>query len=193
MGSPGPRVLIRGAGEMASGIAYHAYINGCRVCLTEIDSPLAVSRANSFSDAVFEGVKIVCGVTAVKVGNYLREIEKSWSVGRIPLVVDTEANVKEILCPNVLIDATMTKVGTTTKITDAPLVIGIGPGFTAGKNVHIVIETNDRKGNAGKLILKGDAEENNRLPIETGGVTFERVLWAAGRVFSRVKCKSAMR
>ena len=176
--SPGPKILVRGAGEMATGIAYHLHINGCRVCLTEIASPLAVSRANAFSDAVFDGTKIVCDVTAMRIQPSIREIEDTWSQGNIPLVIDT-AIIKEQLHPDVVVDATMTKIGTSTKITDASLVIGIGPGFDAGKNVHIVIETNDSKGDAGKLIFKGEAEKNTNIPMETGGVRNERVIWAA--------------
>jgi xanthine dehydrogenase accessory factor len=173
-----PIVLIRGAGEMASGIAFHVHAAGYRVCLTEVANPLAVSRANSFSDAVFDGIKNVCGVTAERVTASIPEIKKVWRKGNIALLVDPEAAIKEKLHPDVLIDGTMTKIGTSTGKGDARLVIGIGPGFYAGRDVHIVVETNDSKGKAGKLIFDGTADEDTEIPVDTGGKTVERVLWA---------------
>jgi len=177
---PGPKVLIRGAGEMASGIAYQVHLNNYRVCLTEIPNPLTVSRANSFSDAVFDGTKTVCGVTAEKVSANLRNIEGTWEKGYIPLVIDADAEVKKLLHPDILIDAIMAKKPTGTSINDAPLVIGIGPGLHAGRDVHIVVETNDSNGNAGKLIYDGEAENNTGTPVEVGGFKTERVIWAPG-------------
>lgn len=173
-----PTVLIRGAGEMASGIAYQVHLNSYCVCLTEIPNPLAVSRANSFSDAVFDGTKTVCGVTAERVPMAIKEIRRVWEKGNIPLVIDVDADIKALLHPNILIDAIMAKKPTGTGINDAPMVIGIGPGFYAGKDVHIVVETNDSKGNAGKLIYQGEAEKDTGIPVEVGGVKSERVIWA---------------
>jgi xanthine dehydrogenase accessory factor len=175
-----PVVLIRGAGEMASGIAYQVHLNNYYICLTEIPNPLAVSRANSFSDAVFDGAKTVCGVTAERVPADIKEIECVWEKGNIPLVIDADAEVKALLHPDILIDAIMAKKPTGTGINDAPMVIGIGPGFYAGKDVHIVVETNNSKGNAGRLIYKGEAEKNTGIPVEVGGFKSERVIWAPG-------------
>ena len=172
------RILVRGAGEMATGIAYRLTVSGLRVCVTEIPNPLAVSRANTFSDAVFDGEKTVCGVTAVRVGALVNGIETVWQAGRIPLVIDPDAGIKTQLHPDVLVDAIMAKKKTGTTINDAPLVVGIGPGFYAGSDVHIVVETNDSRGNLGKLIYMGEAEQNTGVPVAVGGVTFERVLWA---------------
>jgi xanthine dehydrogenase accessory factor len=172
-----PIVLIRGAGEMASGIAYRVHLNGYRVCLTEIPFPLAVSRANTFSDAVFDGEKSVCGVTAERVAT-IEEIESVWGKGRIPLVIDAETNIKKSLRQDVLVDATMAKKHTGTCIDDAPFVIGVGPGFYAGRDVHVVVETENSHGNLGNLIRQGEAEINTGIPVETGGATFDRVLWS---------------
>lgn len=171
-------VLIRGAGEMASGIAYQVYLNKYHVCVTEIPNPLTVSRANSFSDAVFDGTKSVCGATAERVPMHLRDIEGTWEKGYIPLVIDADADVRKLLRPHVLIDAIMAKKPTGTSINDAPLVIGIGPGFYAGKDVHVVVETNDSNGNAGKLIYEGEAEKNTGTPVNVGSFKTERVIWA---------------
>jgi len=173
-----PIVLVRGAGEMATGIAYRLHLQNYRVCLTEIPYPLAVSRANTFSDAVFDGQKSVCDVTAERVNPSVEEIERVWQKGNIPLVIDAEANIKKALRPDVFVDAIMAKKPAGTGINDAPFVIGIGPGFYAGKDVHIVVETDDSHGNLGKLIQHGEAEINTGIPVATGGATFDRVLWA---------------
>jgi xanthine dehydrogenase accessory factor len=174
----GERVLVRGAGEMATGIAFRLATSGCRVCVTEVPNPLAVSRANTFSDAVFDGEKTVCGVTAVRVAASVTDIETVWQAGRVSLVIDPEAAIRTQLSPDVLVDAIMAKKKTSTIIDYAPLVIGIGPGFYAGRDVHIVIETNDSQGNLGKLIFQGEAEKNTGVPVAVRGITFDRVLWA---------------
>ncbi len=111
-----PVVLIRGAGEMASGIAYSVHMNNFRVCLTEVPQPLAVSRSNSFSDAVLDGTKSVCDVTAEMISMNKSEIERVWERGNIPLVIDPEALVKKLLSPDILIDAIMAKKPTGTKL-----------------------------------------------------------------------------
>jgi len=174
----GERILIRGAGEMATGIAFRLAASGFPVCVTEVPNPLAVSRANTFSDAVFDGEKTVCGITAVRVAASVKEIAAVWQKGNIPLVIDPDAAIRTLLRPDVLVDAIMAKKKTVTGIDYAPLVIGIGPGFYAGRDVHIVIETNDSQGNLGKVIFQGEAEKNTGVPVAVGGVTFDRVLWA---------------
>lgn len=170
-------VLIRGGGEIASAIAHRLHRSHFRVCLTEIANPVAVSRGTTFSEAVFDGVKTIEGVTAQLVSTSLEEIYKVWEQRNIPIVIDPEASVNEELQPDVLVDATMAKRNTGTKITDAPLVIGMGPGFCAGRDVHIVVETN-HSNNLGKVIFDGEAEKNTGTPVAIGGLTSERVIWA---------------
>ena len=87
------------------------------------------------------------------------EIFSAWEEGKVPLMVDPENNIKDYLKPHVLIDAILAKRNVRTKITDAPLVVGLGPGFKGGKDVHVVIETN-RGHNLGRLIFEGEAEPN---------------------------------
>lgn len=170
-------VLIKGAGEIASGIAHRLHRYHFRVCLTETDNPLAVSRGTAFSEAVFDGVKTIEGVTAELASASPEDINRAWSQGNIPVVIDPVASVREQLKPDVLVDATMAKRNTGTKITDAPLVIGAGPGFCAGSDVHIVVETN-HSNNLGRLIREGEAEPNTGVPVDIGGLTKERVIWA---------------
>jgi len=170
-------VLIKGGGEVASGIAHRLHRSHFQVCLTEIANPLAVSRGTTFSEAVFDGVKTIEGVTAELVSVSPEEIYRVWRQGNIPIVVDPETSIKEKIQPDILVDAIMTKRNTGTKITDAPLVIGAGPGFYAGRDVHIVVETNNSN-NLGKLILSGEAEKDTGIPVAIGGLTRERVIWA---------------
>ncbi|MBI4186311.1 MAG: EF2563 family selenium-dependent molybdenum hydroxylase system protein [Chloroflexi bacterium] len=169
-------VLIRGAGELASGVAHRLARSHFKVCLTEIPYPQAVRRETSFCEAVYDGEKEVEGVVARLVQSP-DEIPAVWQEGKVPLLIDPEARVKNVLKPDVLLDAIIAKKNLGTRITDAPLVIGLGPGFQAGKDVHLVVETN-RGHNLGRVISEGEAEANTGVPGEIAGVTAERVLHA---------------
>ena len=167
-------VLIRGGGEVASGVAHRLARAHFKVCLTETSHPLAVSRGVAFCEAIYDGKKEIEGVVARRITS-ADEIPKIWQKNEIPIIVDPEASIKKTLNPNVLIDAIMAKRNLGTKITDAPLVIGLGPGFAAGKDVHMVVETNDGR-NLGKVITEGEAEKDTGVPVAIEGLTFERVL-----------------
>jgi len=167
-------VLIRGGGEVASGVAHRLARAHFRVCMTEIPQPLAVSRGAAFSEAIYDGKKEVEGVVARHVTS-APGITKAWQQGEIPIIIDPEASIKSTLNPDALVDAIMAKRNLGTRLTDAPLVIGLGPGFKAGKDVHMVVETNNSQ-SLGKVILKGEAEKDTAVPIAIGGLTFERVL-----------------
>ena len=167
-------VLIRGGGEVASGVAHSLAREQCRVCMTEITDPQAVSRGVAFSEAIYEGKKELEGIVARHVTSFAT-IAKTWQEGEIPIFIDPEASLKNVLNPEVLVDAIMAKRNLGTRIADAPLVIGLGPGFKAGKDVHIVVETNNSP-NLGKIILSGEAEKDSGAPIAIDGLTFERVL-----------------
>ncbi len=170
-------VLIKGGGEVASGIAHQLHINHFRVCITEIAAPLAVSRGTTFSEAVFDGVKTIMGVKAELVSTSLEEVYRVWQQGNIPIIIDPEMSIKDQLKPDVLVNATMAKRSTGIRITDAPLVIGIGPGFYACRDTHMVVESN-HSSNLGRVILEGEAEKNTGIPVAIGGLTKERVIWA---------------
>lgn len=168
-------VLIRGAGEMASGVAHRLYQSHFRICMVEISRPLAVRREVSFCEAIYEGEKEVEGVRA-KFISTPEEIQSVWEEGKIALLVDPDGKkTRKVLKPDALVNAIIAKENLGTQMRDAPLVIGLGPGFTAGEDVHIVIETN-RGQNLGKMILNGTAEPDTGIPGETGGFTVERVL-----------------
>jgi xanthine dehydrogenase accessory factor len=170
-------VGLKGAGEMATGIAWHLYqANIRKLFMMEIPEPLAVRREVCFSEAVLQGEKTVEGVRAVRVEG-AEGMGETWKNARIPVVVDPEWTMIEAMRPDVVVDAILAKrnLGTTTK--DASLVIGLGPGFTAGHDVHVVIETN-RGHNLGRIILAGTAEPNTGIPGAIEGYAEERVLRA---------------
>ena len=168
-------ILIRGAGELASGVAHRLQRSHFKVCMTEISQPLAVRRAVAFSEAIYEGEKEVEGVRA-KFISRPEEIESVWEGGDIPILIDPDGRrTRNFLKPDVLVDAIMAKRNLGTQVNDAPLVIGLGPGFTAGRDVHIVIETN-RGHHLGRMILKGTAEPDTGIPGEIGGYAIERLL-----------------
>jgi len=169
-------ILIRGAGEMATGVAHQLASCHFKVYMTEISNPQAVRREVAFSEAIFDSEKEVEGITA-KRAESADHISEVWRDGKIPILIDPDAKVKDFLKPDVLIDATLAKKNLGTKITDALLVIGLGPGFHAGWDVHLIVETN-RGHNLGRIIANGEAEPNTGIPGSIAGYTEERVIRA---------------
>ncbi|MDD5285130.1 MAG: selenium-dependent molybdenum cofactor biosynthesis protein YqeB [Desulfuromonadaceae bacterium] len=170
-------ILIRGGGEMATGVAVRLYrSNFRRILMLETASPLAVRRRVSFCEAIIEESMTVEGIEAVRVADE-HEIQAAWDAGRIALRVDPTAESVKSSRPDVLIDAILAKRNLGTSITDAPLVVALGPGFTAGGECHVVVETN-RGHNLGRLIRSGSAEADTGIPGNIGGHTKERVLRA---------------
>lgn len=168
-------VFIRGAGEMASGVAHRLHRSHFKICMVEIPHPLAVRREVSFCEALYDGEKEVEGVRA-KFVSKPGEIGHVWEKEEIPLLVDSDGKkTRDFIKPDILIDAILAKKNLGTQIHDASLVVGLGPGFTAGRDVHIVIETN-RGHNLGKMILDGAAEPDTGIPGEVGGYSMERIL-----------------
>jgi xanthine dehydrogenase accessory factor len=171
-------VLIKGGGEVASGVAHRLCRAHFKVCLTEAPNPQAVSRGVSFSEAVYDGEKEVEGVVA-KLVKSASEIPTVWRENKIPIIVDPETAIKDTLQPGILIDAIMAKRNLGTRLTDAALVIGLGPGFQSGKDVHLVVETNNSE-RLGEVIFAGEAERNTGVPIAIDGLTSERVIHSSG-------------
>ncbi len=169
-------ILVRGAGEMATGVACRLARSHFRVCLTEIAQPQAVRREVSFCEAVYDGVKSVEEITARLITD-ASQIGPTWAKGELPLLVDPESEVRRTLRPDVVVDAILAKRNLGTCIDWAPLVIGLGPGFCAGRDVHVVVETN-RGHNLGRLFYEGEAEPNTGVPGNIGGYAEERVLRA---------------
>ena len=179
-------VLIRGAGEMATGVAHRLFKSGFSVCLIETSKPLAVRRKVAYSEAVYDGQQTVEEVTALRISDP-GQIDSVWATNKIPLLVDPKNETKDVLLPHVVVDAILAKKNLGTRRTDAPLVIGLGPGFSAPTDVHVVIETN-RGHNLGRLILTGTAEANTGIPGAIAGYAGERVFRApCSGVFETVK------
>ena len=170
-------VVIKGAGEMASGVAHRLHRSGIRrIVMTDIDDSLCVRRMVSFSEALFEGQMVVEGVAAERIDD-LSQVEEVWSRGAIAVIVDPQWQCVRELKPDVVIDAIMAKRNLGTKKDEASLVVGIGPGFAAPEDVHIVVESN-RGHDLGRVILEGAAEAYTGVPGQIGGFTAERVLRA---------------
>lgn len=167
-------VLIRGAGEMASGVAWRLHQCGFRIILTEKSHPMAVRRKVSFCEAVYENHMIVEGVEAQLI-KALDERFPIWDERKIPLIVDPDCESKHKIGPNVLVDAILAKKNVGTSLNDAPLVIALGPGFEADQDVHFVVETM-RGHNLGRLLTSGQAEPDTGEPGSVQGITTDRVL-----------------
>lgn len=171
---PEVRVYMRGAGEQATGVGHRLAQCGFKVCMAEVARPLAVRREVAFCEAVHEGTQTIEEITAVLAGD-VSEMEAAWKQGRVAVVVDPEARLCAEMQPDVVVDGILAKKNLGTHRQMAPLVIGLGPGFTAGRDVHAVVETN-RGHDLGRVILEGSAVPNTGIPGNIGGYTIERVL-----------------
>ena len=179
------RVLIRGAGDIASGIALRLYRSGMAVIMTDLPQPTAIRRTVCFSQAIVNGEVEVEDVTAVRAVSS-SHAEEILAEGKIPVLVDAEASCRADLHPNVLVDAILAKRNLGTTISDAPIVIGIGPGFIAGADCHAVVETM-RGHTLGRVIYDGPAMANTAIPGLIGGYAGERVLRApADGIFRQI-------
>ena len=168
-------VAIKGAGDLATGVGLRLWRSGFRVIFSELPVPLCIRRTIAFSSAVFDGSAKVEDAEGVLIGEP-GEAEALWNKGNLPVIVDENAEKILSLRPDVLVDARIIKTyREDTHITDAPLVIGLGPGFTAGENVHCVIETN-RGHNLGRVFWKGSAEPNTGVPGTIKGEGIKRVI-----------------
>ncbi len=175
-------VLIKGAGEKASAVAHLLYQRGLRrIVMTDLALPLTERRGVSFCEAVIDGRMEVGGVAAQRSGLFLPEIGQCWEDGLIPILVDPETKILDSLDLDVLIDAVMAKRNTGITIRMAPLVIALGPGFVAGTDVHLVVETNPASPHLGRLIFDGPAEEETGIPTEIYGFTRERLIISSGK------------
>ena len=169
-------VVIRGAGDIATGIALRLWRAHIRVAMTEIEKPTAIRRTVCFSQAVVHRETTVENITA-KRAESPAEVLRILESGCIPVLPDPEGACIAVLKPDAVVDAILAKKNLGTKITDAPVVIGVGPGFTAGVDCHAVVETM-RGHYLGRVIHVGTAIPNTGIPGLIGGFAGERVLRA---------------
>ena len=197
-------IICRGAGDLATGIIHRLHRAGHRVIALETDYPAAIRRQVSFCEAVYDGSAAVEGVTARLVpaladaetdtetysgindtpaAHIASEkwdssvIEAVLEAGEVPLLIDPKGESIALLKPDVVVDAIIAKKNLGTTINMAPLVIGVGPGFTAGQDVHLVIESM-RGHNLARIITDGMAQPNTGVPGNIAGFTSERVIHA---------------
>ncbi len=174
-------ILIKGAGEKASAVAWGLYSHGYkRVLMTDIENPLAERRGVCFSEAAFDIKKEIEGVTVEKAGLSIDSVNSILQTGEIPLLVTPDDTLIQGICPDIIVDSIMAKRNTGTSIEDAPLVIALGPGFDAGRDAHYVIETNPNIPGLGTIIEKGCAEEHTGIPTNVLGKSLERLLTSPG-------------
>ena len=197
-------IICRGAGDLATGIIHRLHRAGHRVIALETDYPAAIRRQVSFCEAVYDGSAAVEGVTARLVpaladaesdtetysgindtpaAHIVSEkwdssaIEAVLEAGEVPLLIDPTGESIALFRPDVVVDAIIAKKNLGTTIDMAPLVIGVGPGFTAGQDVHLVIESM-RGHNLARIITDGMAQPNTGVPGNIAGFTSERVIHA---------------
>lgn len=176
MASRRPLVLIRGGGDLASGAALRLHRTGFKVLITEIERPLAVRRAVSFAEAVYQGEVQVEEVTGRRVADE-EQIEMVFTEQVIPVLVDPHASIKAKINFEAVIDARMRKKPPESVIGADEIIVGLGPGFTAGVDCHAVVETK-RGHTLGRVIWDGSAEGDTGEPEAIRGYDVERVLRA---------------
>jgi xanthine dehydrogenase accessory factor len=178
-------ILVRGAGDIATGTIQKLIRAGFQVLATETEHPSAIRRYVSLCEAVYEGSWTVEDITAVRVST-ITEAYEVMDSGRVAILVDPTCLILKEVQPLAVIDAILAKtnIGTTREM--APITIALGPGFTAGTDVDVVIETM-RGHNLGKLILSGTALPNTGFPGIIEGIGKERVIHApiAGTILNK--------
>jgi xanthine dehydrogenase accessory factor len=144
--------------------------------MTDLSEPTVVRRTVSLAEAMYEGRATVEDVEGVRVED-LGEVADVLAGGAVPVIVDPEGSSVPRLRPSLLVDAIMAKRNLGTRISDAPAVVALGPGFVAGRDVHAVVETK-RGHTLGRVITAGEALANTGVPGEIGGRAEERLLRA---------------
>ena len=156
-------VLIRGGGDLATGVALRLHRAGIKIIITELAQPLAVRRTVSFSEAVYEGSHTVEGVTARRIEAEQLPDWLAAEVDEIPVLIDPHANILTVTSFAAVVDARLTKQPPSPLPVDVPLHIGLGPGFTAGRDCHAVIETR-RSHTLGRLYWTGTTQSDSGQP-----------------------------
>ena len=173
-------VVIRGGGDLATGAAHAIRRAGFPVVVLELARPLAIRRRVAFASAVLEE-HVVVDATDPLVGRLATSASEATAIATGDAVAVLVApEIPDFATPiSVVVDARLAKRNLDTTIDQAPLVIGLGPGFTAGMDCHAVIET-ARGHSLGRIIWRGSALPDTGRPGTVGGVSAERVIRAPG-------------
>ena len=172
-------ILVRGGGDLATGVIHKLHQSGYQILILECDRPSAIRRHVAFCEAVYDGTAEVEGVVCRRVteDDIRTQCRKCWAQGEIPLLTDTDGKHIRELEPEAVIDAILAKKNLGTSRDMAPLTVGLGPGFTAGEDVDLVVESM-RGHNLARIFTTGSALPNTGIPGNIGGFTKERVLHA---------------
>lgn len=169
-------VIIRGGGDLGSGVAHRLHRARYDVVILEIEQPTVIRRSVAFASAIYDGDIMVEGIRGLRVPD---AATARWAVGQdmLPVLVDPGRHSLPDLKAAAVVDARMAKRDLGTRTSDAPVVIGLGPGFVAGANVHAVIET-QRGHDLGRVIYAGTAQADSGVPGAVGGQDAKRLLRA---------------
>ena len=167
-------VVVRGGGDLATGVIQKLYHAGFKILILETNQPLAIRRTVALCNAVYQKKQQVEDMKAILVTS-IPECFLCWEEGTLPVLVDPQATFLKELQPDILVDAILAKKNIGTTKTMAPITIALGPGFIAGEDVDVVIETM-RGHYLGRLIFEGSASTNTGIPGEVGGKSSERVV-----------------
>ncbi len=180
-------IFVRGGGDIATGTIHKLYRSGYPVLILEIENPSAIRRQVAFSEAVYDGESQIEGLTCVKVENF-EQAKEAIREDKIPLMIDANGDILKERKPWAVVDAILAKKNLGTNRAMAKKTIALGPGFLAGEDVDLVIETM-RGHNLGRIIEKGMAAPNTKVPGIIAGYGKERVIHAecAGRLYAKVK------
>lgn len=190
-------VIVRGGGDIATGTIYKLYRCGFKVLILEVENPSAIRRNVAFSEAVYEGWQKVEDVTCY-LAESLEEAVSMLEDGKLTILVDPEGECIRELKPLAVVDAILAKRNMGTKKVMADIVIGLGPGFTAGNteecDVHAIIETM-RGHSLGRIIYEGKAIANTGIPAVVGGYGIERVIKSPGKgiLYSKKKIADSVK
>ena len=169
-------VILRGGGDIASGIAYVLHNAGFNIIITEIDEPTSIRRKVSFSEAIYDKETVVEDIKCIRIDN-IECCDDIFIKKCIAIIIDEKLKCLNKLHPDIIVDSIMAKKNIGTTIDMAPLVIGVGPGFIANKDCHYVIETM-RGHTLGRIITSGSAKPNTGVPGVISNHSYDRVVYA---------------
>lgn len=169
-------ILIRGGGDIATGIAHRLFMSGLKVVIVDVEYPTAIRRKVSFCEAIYSGEIEIEDVKGVLCEN-IEQIYDNINKNNIPVYIDEDADIISDLNPIAVVDSILAKRNLGTNKDMAPITIGVGPGFYAGRDVDLVVETN-RGHFLGKVIKEGSAIADTGIPGNIIGYTSERIIRA---------------
>jgi xanthine dehydrogenase accessory factor len=162
MNAGNPIAVVRGGGDLGTGAALRLQRAGFRVLVTDLAQPLVIRRGAALASAIYDGSIELEGTLGERIDR-AAAADRVWAADRLPVLIDPDRSIAAQLQPAVIVDAIMARRNTGTRLADAPIVIALGPGFTAGVDCHAVIET-QRGHNLGRVYYRGAAAADTGTP-----------------------------